>query len=418
MSTPAPRTATGLDLAALDAITDAVESGAGLPEVVRAAARALDAEPGADRPRGRRARRGGALAGRRARRCSATRAGVEAHRAARRRRAGRARCGCARARRRAGAGAAAARHDARSPPRSSACARPSARPSRRSPSFLHALLDRDISGREDIRRRAPAELGIDLVEGASIVVARAHSHVPTEDGWRAARARRRRSRRARRACRARSPRSPRVPTPRAPRSCVLLPGADDALAARAADGVLRELQARAARPHASRSGAAAPRRPGRPASRAATRRCWPPTSSRATPSRPVLAFEETGRLPAAAVGDERGPGRAAALLRRDRRAARRLRRAVRDRPRADGRGVPRRRRQRRRAPRSGSSPTATRSATGSSACGSSRGSTSARPTGARSSRSGSRRCGCSASPHRGGPATEAGAGGGRVPRRG
>ena len=49
--------------------------------------------------------------------------------------------------------------------------------------FLHALLDRDISGREDILGRA-GELGIDLVEGASIVVARAHSHVPTEDGWR------------------------------------------------------------------------------------------------------------------------------------------------------------------------------------------------------------------------------------------
>src|SRR6187200_3037356 len=43
MSTPARDTATGLDLAALDTIADAVESGAGLPEVVRAAARALDA---------------------------------------------------------------------------------------------------------------------------------------------------------------------------------------------------------------------------------------------------------------------------------------------------------------------------------------------------------------------------------------
>src|SRR3954467_10566032 len=43
MSTPAHGPATGLDLAALDAITEAVESGAGLPEVVRAAARALDA---------------------------------------------------------------------------------------------------------------------------------------------------------------------------------------------------------------------------------------------------------------------------------------------------------------------------------------------------------------------------------------
>src|SRR5512133_2129810 len=43
MSTPAHGPATGLDLSALDAITDAVESGAGLPEVVRAAARALEA---------------------------------------------------------------------------------------------------------------------------------------------------------------------------------------------------------------------------------------------------------------------------------------------------------------------------------------------------------------------------------------
>ena len=43
MSTPIPGTEAGADLATLDAITEAVESGAGLPEVVRAAARALDA---------------------------------------------------------------------------------------------------------------------------------------------------------------------------------------------------------------------------------------------------------------------------------------------------------------------------------------------------------------------------------------
>src|ERR1700710_2234113 len=42
MSSPAPRTPAGIDLEALDAVTDAVESGAGLPEVIRAAARALD----------------------------------------------------------------------------------------------------------------------------------------------------------------------------------------------------------------------------------------------------------------------------------------------------------------------------------------------------------------------------------------
>ena len=54
------------------------------------------------------------------------------------------------------------------------------------------------------------------------------------------------------------------------------------------------------------------------------------------------------RLPAAAARDERGPGGAAALLRGDGRAARRLRRPVRDRPRADARDLPGRRRQRRR----------------------------------------------------------------------
>ncbi len=43
MPSAARNTSGGLDLAALDAITEAVESGAGLPEVVRAAARALDA---------------------------------------------------------------------------------------------------------------------------------------------------------------------------------------------------------------------------------------------------------------------------------------------------------------------------------------------------------------------------------------
>ncbi len=42
MSSPAPRTPAGIDLEALDAVTDAVESGAGLPEVIRASARALD----------------------------------------------------------------------------------------------------------------------------------------------------------------------------------------------------------------------------------------------------------------------------------------------------------------------------------------------------------------------------------------
>ena len=62
----------------------------------------------------------------------------------------------------------------------------------------------------------------------------------------------------------------------------------------------------------------------------------------------VLAFEDTGayRLLLPAMSED--PGRAPALLHRDRAAARRLRRAVRDRPRADARDLPRVRRQRRR----------------------------------------------------------------------
>src|SRR3954469_16061850 len=43
MAQPADTTAATADLAALEALTDAVESGAGLPDVVRAAARALEA---------------------------------------------------------------------------------------------------------------------------------------------------------------------------------------------------------------------------------------------------------------------------------------------------------------------------------------------------------------------------------------
>src|SRR3954447_20969918 len=42
MSSPAPRTPAGFDLEALDAVTDAFEPAAGLPEVIRVAARALD----------------------------------------------------------------------------------------------------------------------------------------------------------------------------------------------------------------------------------------------------------------------------------------------------------------------------------------------------------------------------------------
>ena len=107
--------------------------------------------------------------------------------------------------------------------------------------FVHALLDRDISGREDILGRA-GELGIDLVEGASIVVARAHSHVPTEDGWRQRVLGGRRSRCARRRCPAPPPCWPRAPTRWARRSSSCSRAPTTRRAARAAEAILRELQ--------------------------------------------------------------------------------------------------------------------------------------------------------------------------------
>ena len=281
MSTPAHGPATGLDLAALDAITDAVESGAGLPEVVRAAARALDASlvltdragavlavaarsPADERVAARRRRRG------------------RGARAAGRRRAGRARCGCARAARPAPALVrlvttliASEVERLRAPERASEqaldglparAARPRHLRPRGHPRARRRARHRPGRGREH-RRRARA-------------LARA-------DRGRLAPARARASPSAARApcCRARPPCSPSAPTPWAPRSCVLLPGADDATAARAADARPARAAERACpgtRFALGRSRAAPG--PGRPASRAAPRRCWPPTSPRATPS--------------------------------------------------------------------------------------------------------------------------------------
>ena len=104
------------------------------------------------------------------------------------------------------------------------------------------------------------------------------------------------------------------------------------------------------------------------------------------------------RLPPAAAGDERGPGRARTLLRRDDRAALRLRRAVRDRAGRHRRGLPRQRRQRRRHRQTALHPPPHRSATGWSGSASSAATTSPPPKAARSSASASRRCASSASP--------------------
>ncbi|MGH2834980.1 MAG: PucR family transcriptional regulator [Solirubrobacteraceae bacterium] len=94
--------------------------------------------------------------------------------------------------------------------------------------------------REEILARA-REASVELHDGASVIVARAHPQVPTEEGWRA----RARSV-AERGARAAAPRAIAALSEREGAGGVeillLVPGSDEQLAARAGEGVLREMQ--------------------------------------------------------------------------------------------------------------------------------------------------------------------------------
>jgi sugar diacid utilization regulator len=111
---------------------------------------------------------------------------------------------------------------------------------RRSSASLHAVLNREIASGEELVARA-ADLGVDLQTGGSFLVARSHAHVPTEEGWRA------RvlaiAERGARAVVASTLAAPSVRDTPAAEVVLLVPGGDDAVAKRAAEGVLRELQA-------------------------------------------------------------------------------------------------------------------------------------------------------------------------------
>jgi hypothetical protein len=106
--------------------------------------------------------------------------------------------------------------------------------------FLRMALGRKPIVREDLLARA-AELSLDLQDGASVIVARAHPQVPTEEGWRA---------RARvvaeRGARAVVGKSLAALSERDGAAGVeillLVPSGDEPAAARAADGVLREME--------------------------------------------------------------------------------------------------------------------------------------------------------------------------------
>jgi sugar diacid utilization regulator len=107
--------------------------------------------------------------------------------------------------------------------------------------FLRALLNRELTDRDALMARAGG-LSLDLDEGASMIVARAHPQAPTDDGWRG-----RVRAVAERGARAVVSRSIAAQSERegvlGAEVLLLVPGGEEATAARAAEGILREMEA-------------------------------------------------------------------------------------------------------------------------------------------------------------------------------
>jgi hypothetical protein len=239
------------DLAALDAIAEAVESGAGLPEVVRAAAKALDASLAVTDAWGATL----AVAARspaEERSLLSRGKGVTSSPL----RVADTVVGTLHMRAKAEPSVSMRRllvtmiasevERVRAPERVSETA---------AADFLRAVLARALSGREEIVTRA-RELGLELEGGASMIVARAHPQTPTDEGWRG-----RVRAVAERGARAVVSRSIAALSERdvAPSGAgqppgsgsrwvgaevlLLVPGGEEATAARAAEAVLHEMQA-------------------------------------------------------------------------------------------------------------------------------------------------------------------------------
>jgi sugar diacid utilization regulator len=225
------------DLAALDAITEAVESGAGLPEVVRAAGKALEASLAVTDA-------WGATLAVAARSPAEERAllsqgeGVSSIPL----RVADAVVGTLHMRAKTAPSASMQRllvtmiasevERVRAPERVSETA---------AADFMGALLRRELTEREELIAQA-RELSLEVADGASVIVARAHPQTPTDEGWRArVRAVAERGARAvvNRSIAALSDRDGTVGA----EVLLLVPGGEDALAARAAEAVLRELEA-------------------------------------------------------------------------------------------------------------------------------------------------------------------------------
>jgi len=225
------------DLAALDAITEAVESGAGLPEVVRAAGRALEASLAVTDA-------WGATLAVAARSPAEERAllskgeGVSSIPL----RVADAVVGTLHMRAKTAPSVSMQRllvtmiasevERVRAPERVSETA---------AADFMDALLRRELTEREELIAQA-RELSLEVADGASVIVARAHPQTPTDEGWRArVRAVAERGARAvvSRSIAALSDRDGTVGA----EVLLLVPGGEEPLAARAAEAVLRELEA-------------------------------------------------------------------------------------------------------------------------------------------------------------------------------
>ena len=225
------------ELAGLDAITEAIESGAGLPEVVRAAAKTLEASLAVTDPWGATlavAARSPAdermllSAGRGVNsiplRVADTVVGTLHMRAKSQ--------PSASLRRLLAAMIASEVERVRAPGRVSESA---------ATDFLRAVLDRELTDRQELLGRAK-ELSLELEGGASMIVARAYPQAPTDEGWRG-----RVRAVAERGARAVASRSIAALSERegvvGAEVLLLVPGGEETTAARAAEAVLREMEA-------------------------------------------------------------------------------------------------------------------------------------------------------------------------------
>jgi sugar diacid utilization regulator len=280
-----------LDLSVLDAITDAVESGAGLHEVVRAAARALDASLVlTDRGGGTVAVAVQSPADEAA--VKADGDGVEAYEL----RVADEPVGTLRVRARSATTSpptpalvrlvttliASEVERVRAPERASQAA---------ASAFAERLFDREQAGGESVASAAE-QIGLALEQGATVLVMRAHSLAPAGDGWRA-----RALEVAERGARAVVPGALAARAELTATSGVevvlVLPGDDEPAARRAAESVLRELQA-GLPGHGFAVGRSRVAADAADLHRAASEALLATNVSESDPERPLLAFDETG----------------------------------------------------------------------------------------------------------------------------